>query len=116
MEKKNNFMSTIQYNSFESFVHQNANRIFRYWVYRRLYTPYEQSQKFSDESMFEDDMCACAYIRECISLGNGEYMLGFEDALDVNCPEDDYSQHLKYYKLSEIRLEYYEGDSEELPY
>ena len=108
-------LATIQYNSFESFVHQNHNRIFRYWIYRRIYTPFEQEKKFSDESMYEDDYCTCAYIRECISLGNGDYLLGFEsvDFIPDTIDDGEYLQSIMYCKLSEIRLEYYEGDSRE---
>ena len=102
-------VKTIQYNNFETFVHQNWNRVFRYWVYRRIYTPYEIDKKFSDESIYEDAICTLAYIRECIALPNGDYLLGFEDP---ELSSDDDEQYLKYYKLSEIRLEYYEGDKD----
>ena len=107
-EKLEKPIETIQYNSFESFVHQNCNKIFRYWVYRRLYTPYEMEHKFSDESVFEETICTMAHIRECIALPNGDYLLGLENAEFIS---DDDGQYLKYCKLSEIRLEYYECDA-----
>ena len=84
------------------------NYPFRFWVYRRVYTPYEQSNKFSDESWFEDPICKTAYVRECYELPDGDILLGF---VDVEYSEDE-DKCVEYYKLSEIRLERFEEGDE----
>ena len=36
------FTSLTVYDDFKQFFEQNPGRIYRYWVYRRMFTPYEQ--------------------------------------------------------------------------
>ena len=81
------------------------DRLFRFVVYRRFYTPYEQEQKFSDESFYEDTHFTFGYIKELINLENGDYLIGFELADDDGTSFDT----VEYYRLSEIRLSYCEG-------
>ena len=82
------------------------DRVFRFWVYRRLFTPYEQQQAFIDETQFEDSHAQLGIIKEAIDLGNGDWLLGFQIV------DDDGVSYggIEYYKLSEIRLSYYEQD------
>ena len=101
---------TFTYKSLHDFVRANCNRVFRYWIYRRSYTPYEQEHKFMDESIYEDICCNTAYIKECIELPNGDFLLGF---LDANRAEDGEFNAIQYCKLSEIRLEYTNIDQED---
>ena len=45
----------ILHDGFSSFAKDNGkDKIFTYWVYRQVYTPYEEKQCFSDESIYED--------------------------------------------------------------
>ena len=92
------------YTDFRAFVEAHKGEIFHYWVYRRVFTPYEQKECFMDESVFEESHADVGIIKECIPLGNGDFLLGFQ-------PVDDYDPYnittfdfVDYYKLSEIRL------------
>lgn len=92
------------YTDFHTFVKAHEGETFRYWVYRRVFTPYEQKECFMDESVFEDIHANIGIIKECIPLGDGDFLLGFQ-------PVDDYDPYnittfdfVDYYKLSEIRL------------
>ena len=98
------------YNTFEDFVRHHRDTIFRYWIYRRMFTPDEQSNKYTDESMFEDSFCTTGYIQECIKLPDGDILLGLVSSEDVDL---EVTQHVQYCKLSEIRLERYDGDQYE---
>ena len=98
------------YRSFTEFANDNSKTIFRYWIYRRGFTPYEQEGKFLDESMFEDIHCRCAYIHDVIFLPDDDILIGFLDSDCANDPEA--KNNIQYCKLSEIRLELYEGDQE----
>ena len=80
-------------------------RVFRMWVFKKMFTPYEQDKKFSDESVYEDDVCKYVMIKELIELPDGDLFIGFQDA-------DNDNLYLEYYKLSEIRLDYYPSDKE----
>lgn len=83
------------------------DKLFRFVVYRRIFTPYEQEQKFSDESQYEDTHFTFGYIKELINLENGDYLIGF------NICDDDGSGLgiIEYYRLSEIRLSCFESDN-----
>ena len=106
---KLNDVICIHHKSFGEFMADNQYCIYRYWIYRRGFTPYEQDNKFMDESMFEDETCRVAYIKECIDLPDGDILLGLLDADLIN---NEGIISIQYCKLSEIRLEFYEGDQE----
>ena len=82
-------------------------RVFRMWVFKKMFTPYEQDEKFSDESVYVDDTCKFVMIWELIDLPYGDLLIGFQDT-------DSDNLYLEYYKLSEIRLDYYQNDKETL--
>lgn len=81
------------------------DRIFRYWVYKKMFTPHEQERKFIDQSCFEDDCCQFAFIEEAIELGNGDWLLGLRLIMD-----GELCEIVEYYKLNEIKLAFYECD------
>lgn len=103
-------MEQMTYNSFPDFCRQNKNIPFRYWIYRRIFTPYEQDKKYADDSFYEDSYCKVAYINSCIDLGNGDYLIGFEDTEAFH--DKEMKRSIEFCKLSEIRLEWYEHDQE----
>ena len=82
-------------------------RVFRMWVFKKMFTPYEQDEKFSDESVYVDDICKYVMIKEIIELPDGDLLIGFQDT-------DNDNLYLEYYKLSEIRLDYCQSDKERL--
>lgn len=93
------------YTDIHAFLKAHEGEIFHYWVYRRVFTPYEQKECFTDESIFEDTHAGVGVIKECIPLGSGDFLLGFQPADDcdpynITTPYD----FVEYYKLSEIRL------------
>jgi hypothetical protein len=98
--------------NFETWAMANSDRVFRYWVYRRMFTPYEQEQKFTDETVFEDNHCSYGTIREAVELPDGDVLIGFTDPFDDTVPEGSLNIH--YLRLSEIRLAYYPRDEAEL--
>lgn len=91
-----------------TWLHDEAeDRVFRLWVFKKMFTPYEQEQKFIDESIFEDVHCKLVRIKELIELADGDYLIGFQET-----DRDDL--YIEYYKLSEIRLDYCQSDKERL--
>lgn len=94
-----------QITDMETWLLDNENRIFRYLVYRRIYTPFEQERKFIDETCYESAYYLFGLIREAIDLGDGEWYIGIQGITD-----DELEDSLSYYYLSEIRLEYHPSD------
>ena len=86
----------------ETWVHDNSDRIFGFLVYKKLFTPYEQEEKFIDESQFEDDHYTCARIHEAIDLGHGEWLIGFQIVDDDQ--DEDADVQIEYHRTSDIRL------------
>ena len=87
-----------------TFIHDTDGRVFRYWVYRRMFTPLETSAKYIDESVYEDVHCKLGTIHDCVILPDNDVLIGFKD-VEYDCVD--------YYKLSEIRMSYYPVDSDE---
>lgn len=59
-------------------------RVFRMWIFKKMFTPYEQDEKFSDESVYVDDTCKFVMIKELIELPDGDLLIGFQDADDAD--------------------------------
>ena len=91
----------------ETFILDNQDKIFRYYKYVRVWTPFELDKKYSDESIFENGGYAeFVYIRQAIELPDGDILLKLEV---THNPDDDIL--FKYEKLSDIVLEEYVGDN-----
>ena len=95
---------------FTTWLLDNDGRIYRYWVYKRMFTPAEQEAKWSDQSCFEDEECSLGRIVEAVELPDGDVLIGFESHDMVG---GRYEGHIDYYKLSQILLAYYPTDAEE---
>lgn len=99
-----------QITDMETWLIDNDSRIYRFLVYRRMFTPKEQEEKYSDEIPFENDgIYQYGIIEEAVELGHGEWLLGIREAYD-----DTLSQTVSYYRLSEIRLCYKDVDQDML--
>lgn len=85
----------------------NDDRIFRYLVYKKVFTPYEQEKAFMDESEYENGgyytMCI---IEEAIDLGNGDHLLGLREIAD----DGMIFKYIRFLRLSEIRLSCFDDD------
>ena len=101
----------------ETFILDNQDKIFRYYKYVRVWTPYELDKKYSDESIFENGGYAeFVYIRQAIELPDGDVLLKMEvthnpDDDMLYQDEDENGIIYKYEKLSGIVLEEYEYDN-----
>lgn len=94
-----------------TFLLDNVGRVYRYWVYRRMFTPYEQQRAFSDESFFEDTTARYGIISEAVDLGGGDYLLGFSDPDSIDSAPDE--RYIEYHRLSDIRINFSPGDQYE---
>ena len=56
----------------------NEDRVYGFLIYRRMFTPYEQDQKFEDETQFEDIHFTYGRIKEAVSLGGSDWLFGFQ--------------------------------------
>ena len=88
----------MTYNSFAEYLKSlPPDTIFRLWQYKRMFTPYEQEQKFSDESQYVNDECDHIRILDVITLPDGDLLLATTYAYGDG-------KYISYYKLSEISL------------
>ena len=83
---------------FETWLLDYGDRLYRYLVYKRMFTT-------ENESEYEDDHYELCQIAEAIDLG-GDWLLGLRTI------EEDGKIYgmIHYYKLSEIRLAFFEND------
>lgn len=80
------------------FIQQNIGKCFRYWIRKRMWTPYEMELKAKDQSDLENEECYYGYFVDCVNLGY-DWLIGITE----DSSEPDYIQ---YYKLSEIDFAY----------
>lgn len=94
----------------DKWVKENQERLFRYIRYRKVFTPYEIKEAFIDESEFEDDgYYRFGFIREAVSLGAGDWLLGFQP---VMMDGGEIRGNIEYTRLSDIRLSYNPDDNQ----
>ena len=86
---------------FETWLHDYGDRVYRYWVYKRMFTPLEQEQKYVDQCCYEYETCSYGVVKEAIELPDGDILLGFIDPNDEGTCVEGY---INYHKLSEIHL------------
>lgn len=97
----------MTYNSFADYLKSlPPDTVFRLWEYKRMFTPYEQEQKFSDESLYVNEECDYVRILDVIALPDGDLFLATTYAYGDGT-------YINYYKLSEISLGRSEKDMEE---
>ncbi len=104
-------MSYKSFSDWDTFLRETSGRIFRMWVFKRMFTPFEREKKYMDESIYEDNTCTHVIIRESIVLPNGDILLGLQSIFDEDEIETS-NYDLSYYKLSEVRLSFIEGDND----
>ena len=104
----------VDKSDFRNYLLQDKTKVWRLNIYRRMFTPYEQEKKFSDESYFEyGDECSFVCITDAFTLPDGDLMLAVRNVYDSeSLNESEEKWQLEYYKLSEIRLSYYPTDKE----
>lgn len=96
----------MQYNSFGEYLATfPPDTIFRMWEYKRMFTPYEQEEKFSDESLYVNTECEFVYIKDVITLPDGDLLLAVSPV--------DLNGYVEYHKLSNISLAKTDKDMEE---
>lgn len=88
---------------------EGFDRIFRLFEYKKVYTPYEQQQAFTDESMYVSNHAQFIKIREVIDLGY-DHLIGYQVLLSSE-DLDIIDPRLEYRKLSDIILEYDPDDA-----
>lgn len=93
-------MNDLDITNIGTFIIDNEDTIFTINVYKRMFTPYEEDKKFSDESIFQDSF-DCKIV-SAIDTG-GDILLKVR-----RCWEEDneivYSSCYEYYSLMDIRL------------
>lgn len=97
------------YKDLQEFLKDKEGKIFRIWVFKRMFTPYEQEQKFSDDSLYEDSTASLVTIHEVIPLPDGDVLIGVRT---IDFGDSDDKPYIEYYKLSELRINFNAEDSD----
>ena len=104
--------------TFEEFVEENRNKIFRMLELRRVgdWTPYEIEGKFMDQDQYVDNQYNFVKIVDVIELPDGDLLIGYKLICDWKEHENEktfekLSTH--YRKLSQIELSIFPRDMEE---
>lgn len=102
-------MLNCYYGDFETFLHDNDDRVYRMWEYKKSWTPWEIENRTEFNENFINEQCRFILIRESINLPDGDILLGVQEVnFDENDKLDDYPDEvdLDYYRLSNICLSY----------
>lgn len=95
----------IQENDLTRWIKDNKNKIYRFLVFKKTFTPYEIREAFVDETPYEDTHYRFGKITEAIDLGDGKWFVGIAEVIDC-----ELTGTTVYYNLSDIRIEFNEGD------
>jgi len=89
--------------------------VFRYWVFKKQFTPYEMEEKFIDQSCYDSDYASIGIIHEAVILPDNDILLGFRTLGELSAEEyNEAEPYIEYFKLSEIRLAHAYKDQNEL--
>lgn len=96
-------------NSLEKWLENSKDKIFSIWQIKEIFTPYEQSEKFSDENTYEN--MGEFKIVDCFTYG---YKIYFGCSLVLS--ETEVSNQIDYFDLDKIKLtditkDYFEENS-----
>ena len=83
------------------FFENHRNDVFRYWIRRRMWTPYEMEQKDPYQAEYGDEECSFGYIVEAVDLGY-DWLIGISESQDAT--------YIEYFKLSGIELAFSDSD------
>lgn len=98
----------MEYKSFGEYLKTlPENTVFRIWEYKKMFTPYEQDEKFSNQSIYENELAQHVIIDDVIELPDGDLLLAVHDW------EYDKAEYTDYYKLSNISIAKADRDMEE---
>lgn len=86
-------------------------KIFRYQIYKRMFTPHEQEEKYVDEDIFEDNY-HFGFISNIMEIPNDILLEIDQGYFDVN--KFQLTGNKVYVKLSEIRLYQCESDNKDV--
>lgn len=90
--------------NFSDFVNNNKNKIFRYWLRKTMWTPYEMELKDPDQSGLVDEECSYGYFVDCVDLGY-DWLVGISE-------DNPNGEYVSYHKLSELDFAYSELDQD----
>ena len=85
----------------KEFFEKHKNDIFRYWIRKRMWTPYEVELKDPYQAEYGDEECSHGYIVEIVDLGY-DWLIGISESLDAT--------YVEYFKLSDIELAFSDTD------
>lgn len=107
------FDRVTTYDDVREFFREHENRLFRYLVHKRIFTPYEMAKQFIDQSCYESSCYHRGYVREIVFLPDGDVLLGIAEIFESDADLHDEYRNMKYYRLSDIRLEFFPKDADE---
>lgn len=106
----------------EAFAEKYYGKVMRMWKLKKMFTPYEQDGKFTDQSIYECDMAENVFITDIYAIGD-RILIGYTsvDGFDTGLVAGDGRVVCKLYDvdnkdftfLDEIEIAYYERDTEE---
>lgn len=106
----------------EAFAEKYYGKVMRIWKLKKMFTPYEQDGKFTDQSIYECDMAERVFITDIYAIGN-RILIGYTsvDGFDTSLVAGDGRVVCKLYDvgnkdfafLDEIELSYYGRDTDE---
>lgn len=100
-------MTNLDITNIGTWVQDNKETVYRLWVKKHIFTPYEQDKRFVDQSIYNDSYAEFVRITNAIEIPN-------DVLLEVELLEGKDSHNSMgikhYYKLSDIHFSNYEYD------
>lgn len=92
----------------EDFINKYIGKEFRFLIYKRMFTPFEQQQAYMDEDEFESHYYSVGILSNVFDICGSDWLLEFKELTD-----DKPNGRTLFFKLSDIRLEQYDYKGDE---
>ena len=89
----------------ETWLLDEGDRLYRYLVYKKKFTPYEEQNAFKVQSVYESSYYSLCKIEEAVNLGD-DWLLGLREIND----DGKICNLIHFYKFSEIQLSLFDED------
>ena len=92
----------------KDFIKKYEGQVFRYWIRKEIWTPYEMHIKDPIQCDTYSEECDYGYFTDCFDLGNGDWLIEVTNT-EWDCPNYT-SKH--YYRLSVMDIQFISTDQE----
>ena len=88
----------------KKFIKKHKNVVFRYWLRKRMWTPYDFENKDPYQLEYGEEECSFGYFVDVVNLGY-DWLIGISESKEAD--------YIEYFKLNDIEFAYSNTDQDD---